>query len=129
PPPGMATATPSTPTAVHPTCHRVARSPSHAPATSSTTPGCSVWITESTATEECCSAVNTKARLMPNKAPANAVRRSVSVVTRPPVAYVTIQMIGTDIQNRTDTLTRGGALISFVTGGPSPQITTTPAIT
>ena len=37
-------------------------------------------------------------------------------------------MIGTEIQNRTDTLTSGGALISFVIGGPRPQITTTAAI-
>ena len=38
-------------------------------------------------------------------------------------------MIGTEIQNRIDTLTSAGAVISFVTGGPRPQITTTAAIT
>ena len=38
-------------------------------------------------------------------------------------------MIGTESQKRTDTLTSGGAVMSLVTGGPSPQITTTAAIT
>ena len=71
-------------------------------------PGCSVWMTASTATDEWCSAEKTNARLMPNSAPASAVRRSTSFVTRPPIAYVTIHTIGTDIQKRTDTPTSGG---------------------
>ena len=50
-------------------------------------------------------------------------------MTRPPIAYVTAQTSGIDTQNRTDTPTSAGAEISFVIGGPSPQITTTPAIT
>ena len=92
-------------------------------------PGCSVWMTASTATDEWCSAEKTNARLMPNSAPASAVRRSTSFVTRPPIAYVTAHTSGTDIQNRTDTPTSGGAEISLVIGGPSPQMTTTAAIT
>jgi hypothetical protein len=42
-----------------------------------------------------------------------------------PVAYVMSHTSGTEIQNRTDTLTSAGALISFVTGGPKPQMTMT----
>src|SRR5687768_10968768 len=128
-PPRIATATPNTPTAVQLMCQPVARSPSQRPATSRTMPGCSVWMTARTATDECCSAEKTNARLMPNSAPASAVRRSTSFVTRPPVAYVTIHTSGIDSQNRTDTPTSAGAEINFVIGGPSPQITTTPAIT
>ena len=45
------------------------------------------------------------------------------------MAYVTTHTSGIDSQNRTDTPTSAGAEISFVIGGPSPQITTTPAIT
>ena len=107
-PPRMATTTPSTPTAVQLMCQPVARSPSHRPATSSTMPGCSVWMTARTATDEWCRAEKTNARLMPNRAPARAVRRSTSLVTRPPVAYVTAHTSGTEIQKRTDTPTSGG---------------------
>jgi hypothetical protein len=49
-------------------------------------PGCRVWMTASTATEECWRAEKTNARLTPNSAPASAVRRSTSFVTLPPVA-------------------------------------------
>jgi hypothetical protein len=48
-------------------------------------PGCSVWMTASTAMEECCSAEKTNARLMPKSAPGNHVRRRTSLVTRPPM--------------------------------------------
>src|SRR5918994_4751359 len=127
-PPRMATTTPITPTAVQLMCQPVARSARNGPATSSTTPGCSVWMTASTATDECCSAANTNAMLIPNSAPASAVERRTWRETRPPSAYVSAHTIGTVSQNRTETPTSGGAVISFVTGGPRPQITTTSAI-